>query len=79
LDWQVGSLPKPADQDAKSAQYTLKVENKNGTLHIQRELRCDLLMVPKESYPVLRNFFAAVRTQDDQQIVLQPGAASASK
>jgi hypothetical protein len=78
LDWQVGSLPKPADQDAKSAQYTLKVENKNGTLHIQRELRCDLLMVPKESYPVLRNFFAAVRTQDDQQIVLQPGAASAS-
>ncbi|GAC1619829.1 MAG: hypothetical protein PVS2B2_06660 [Candidatus Acidiferrum sp.] len=79
LDWQVGSLPKPADQDAKAAQYKLKVENKNGTLHIQRELRSDLTMVPKETYPALRKFFEMVRTEDDQQIVLQPGAASANK
>lgn len=78
LDWRVGSLPKPMDHDAKAAEYTLKVENKNGTLHIQRELRFDLLMVPKESYPVLRNFFAAVRTQDEQPIVLQPGGSSAA-
>jgi hypothetical protein len=78
LDWQVGSMPKPADQDAKAAEYMLKVENKNGTLHIQRELRFDLTLVPKETYPALRKFFEGVRTQDDQQIVLQPGAASAS-
>jgi hypothetical protein len=29
-------------------------------------------------YPALRNFFQAVRTGDEEQIVLQPGTASAS-
>jgi transglutaminase-like putative cysteine protease len=75
--WQVGSLPKPADSDAKAAEYTMKIENNNGSLHIQRELRCDLMLVPKETYPVLRRFFEVVRTLDEQQIVLQPGGAAA--
>lgn len=78
LEWQVGSLPKDIDQNAKAAEYQLKLENKNGTLHVRRELRCDLMMVPKETYPALRSFFQYVRTQDDQQIVLQPGEVSAS-
>jgi len=78
VGWQVGSLPKDVDQNAKAAEYSLKMENKNGNLHIRRELRCDLTMVPKETYPALRSFFQLVRTQDDQQIVLQPGEVSAS-
>jgi len=78
LDWQVTSIPKPIDKDAKAAEYSLNVENKNGTLHIKRELRSDLTMVPKEAYPALRSFFETVRSLDDQQIVLQPGGASAS-
>ena len=78
VGWQVGSLPKDVDQNAKAAEYSLKMENKNGNLHIRRELRCDLMMVPKETYPALRSFFQLVRTQDDQQIVLQPGEVSAS-
>jgi Domain of Unknown Function with PDB structure (DUF3857)/Transglutaminase-like superfamily len=79
LGWQVGSLPKDIDQNAKAAEYSLKMENRNGNLHIRRELRCDLMMVPKDTYPVLRGFFQFVRTQDDLQIVLQPGEASASQ
>lgn len=75
--WQVGSVPKELDQNAKAAEYSLKVENKEGVLHIRRELRCDLMMVPKETYPVLRSFFQLVKSQDDQQIVLQPGGISA--
>jgi Domain of Unknown Function with PDB structure (DUF3857)/Transglutaminase-like superfamily len=78
LGWQVGSLPKDIDQNAKAAEYQLKLENKNGNLHVRRELRCDLMMVPKETYPALRSFFQYVRTQDDQQVVLQPGEVSAS-
>jgi len=78
LGWQVGSLPKDVDQNAKAAEYSLKLENKNGNLHIRRELRCDLMMLPKETYPALRGFFQNVRTQDDQQVVLQPGETSAS-
>lgn len=78
LGWQVGSLPNESNQDAKAAQYTLKVASKNGVLHIERTLRSDLMLIPKDSYPVLRNFFSAVRTKDDQQVVLQPGGAAAS-
>ncbi len=78
VGWQVGSLPGDVDRNAKAAEYSLKVENKNGTLHIRRELRCDLMIIPKETYPVLQGFFQYVRTQDDQQVVLQPGEVSAS-
>jgi Domain of Unknown Function with PDB structure (DUF3857)/Transglutaminase-like superfamily len=76
--WQVGAIPKELDQNAKAAEYSLKVENKEGLLHIRRELRSDLMMVPKETYPVLRSFFQLVKSQDDQQVVLQPGGTSAS-
>ncbi|MBS1840882.1 MAG: DUF3857 domain-containing protein [Acidobacteria bacterium] len=78
LGWQIGDLPKETDTDAKAAEYSMKVEKQNGKLHIQRVVRCDLMMVGKEQYPILRNFFANVRTNDDQQIVLQPGTGSAS-
>jgi hypothetical protein len=75
--WQVESVPKESDQNAKAAEYILKVENQEGLVHIRRELRSDLFMVPKETYPALRTFFQVVKTFDDQQVILQPGATSA--
>jgi hypothetical protein len=77
LGWQVNSLPPVQDFDAKAALYSLKVENNKGTLHLTRRLNMDLLMVEVKLYPTLRNFFQVVRTGDEQQIVLQPGAAAA--
>jgi len=73
LGWKLGSLPAPQNQDAKAAVYILKAEDKNGALQVTRTLRSDLFMVPKESYPVLRQFFQVVRTGDEEQIILQPG------
>jgi hypothetical protein len=35
-------------------------------------------MVEVKLYPTLRNFFQVVRTGDEQQVVLQPGATAAS-
>jgi len=78
LDWKVGSVPKDQDQDAHAAEYILKVEDKSGTLHITRTLRSDLIMVPKDYYSSLRGFYQAVKSGDEQQIVLQPGASAAS-
>jgi hypothetical protein len=78
LDWRVSDIPKPQTTDAKLLVYTNDVENKNGTLHLQRRLRSDLLSLDQKYYPALRNFYQAVRTSDDQQIVLQPGSAAAS-
>ena len=78
LGWQVSSLPPVQALDAKAAVYSLKVENNKGTLHLERRLTMDLLMVDLKLYPTLRNFYQVVRTGDEQQIVLQPGAAAAS-
>ncbi len=79
LEWKAGTLPKPIDQDVKAAEYKLAVEDQKGSLHIRRELRMDVTIAPKDSYPALRGFYQFVRSQDDQQIVLQTGSASASQ
>jgi uncharacterized protein DUF3857 len=77
--WKVETLPQNIDRDAKAVQYTLKLENKDGELHIQRTLRSDVIMVGKDNYSILRTFYQLVKTQDEQQVILQPGAASAAK
>jgi len=79
LDWQVSSLPPPQTQDGHIIAYSLKVENGKGTLHLSRTLNVDFLTLEAKYYPALRNFFQVVRTADEHQIVLQPGAAAASK
>jgi len=77
LGWHVASVPKPQDLDAKAAEYTLKCDDQKTAVRINRMLRIDLFMVPKETYPVLRNFYQAVRTGDEEQIVLQPSGTAA--
>lgn len=76
--WKVESLPKGVDQDSKAVQYTLKVEDTSGTLRIHRVLRSDLVMVDKDHYPVLRNFYQLVKSEDEQQVILQPSGISAA-
>jgi len=76
--WKVGSVPKPADQDAKAAEYILTVEEKSGAVHVTRTLRNDLVLLQKENYPILRNFFLVVKSSDEKQIVFEPGAAAAN-
>jgi hypothetical protein len=76
--WLVESVPKEVDKDLKGAEYSLKVEKNNGTVHILRVLRSDLCMVPKDSYPALRGFFQFVKSEDEQQVVMQPAGAAAS-
>jgi hypothetical protein len=78
LGWQVSNLPPLQNLDAKAALYSLKAENNKGALHLTRQVNLELLLVDLKSYPTLRNFFQTVRTGDEQQIVLQPGASAAS-
>ena len=76
--WLVESVPKDEDRDLKGAEYSLKVEKNNGIVHIQRVLRSDLFIVPKDNYPVLKGFFQFVKSEDEQQVVMQPGGTAAS-
>ena len=78
LGWQISSLPQAQNTDAKVMAYTLKVENEKGSLHFERHLRSGLTFLEQKYYPALRNFYQAVRTGDEQQVVLQPAATAAS-
>jgi hypothetical protein len=76
--WQVASVPPAQDQQKGVVGYILKVENGKDTLRLTRKLKVDFLLLQVKFYPALRNFFQQVRTADEEQIVLQPGAATAS-
>ena len=75
--WTVSSMPKAQTFDAKAALYSLQMNSDKGTVHLVRKLNFDLLILDVKFYPALRNFFQAVRTGDEEQVVLQPGKASA--
>jgi hypothetical protein len=75
-DWQVNSLPQPLSKDAGLVSYSFQVESDNGTLYLQRVLRLDLISAGQEQYQVISNFYQAVRSGDEQQIVLQPGGTA---
>ncbi len=76
--WQVASLPAAQKQGSHVIAYSLQVENSKSTLHLTRNLTVDFLLLDPKYYAVLRNFFQVVRTSDEEQIVLQPGTASAA-
>lgn len=78
LGWQIATLPPPEKMNAKAVVYSLQAENNKGTLHLNRVLNVDIMYLPVENYGTLRKIFQTVRTVDEQQVVLQPGATNAS-
>jgi len=78
VGWQVQSLPQSRTTDAHVVAYELKAEKAANSLHLTRRVVLDILLLDTKYYPALQSFFQTVRTGDEQQIVLQPGAATAS-
>jgi hypothetical protein len=78
LGWQISTVPAPQRIDVKAIVYNLQAENKNGTLHLNRVLNVDIMLLPVENYGTLRKVFQVVRTGDEEQVVLQPGGTNAS-
>jgi len=76
--WKVENIPAPKTQDLKALAYDLKVESGGSTVHVVRILNVDVLVLEQKNYPTVRKFFEIVRTGDEQQILLQPGATAAS-
>jgi hypothetical protein len=74
LNWLVKAVPPEQKQNSKVIVYTLKVEDQKGTEHISRLLKLDLLGLDVKYYGALRNFYQGVKSGDEQQIVVQPGA-----
>lgn len=78
LGWQISSLPQLKPLDAKAITYNLEATNDKGTLHLSRKLNVDITLLPQQNYGTLRQIFQIVRTADEQQVILQPGATTAS-
>jgi transglutaminase-like putative cysteine protease len=76
--WNANSLPIAQDQDGHVIHYSLKVDNNTGKLRLTRNFSLDFTLVETKYYPALRRFFQTVRTGDEEQIVLQPGAIHVS-
>ena len=76
--WKMASLPAPDKQGNQAIAYNLKLEDDKGKLHITRTLSIGVLLMDAKYYSALRDFYQTVRTGDEQQIVLQPGVATAS-
>jgi hypothetical protein len=76
LGWQVSTVPKPQQLDAKAITYNLNATNDKGSLHVSRTLNVDVLLLPVENYPNLRKIFQVVRTGDEQQVILLPGGGA---
>jgi hypothetical protein len=76
--WQVSSVPPPQNLDGHVIVYTMKLEDGKGSLHMTRKFGADFLFLDQKYYPALRNFFQAVRTGDEEQVILQRNAATAS-
>jgi len=76
--WQVTSLPPAQDEGGPAVGFMIKAENDKQTLHLSRKLRINLILLDAKYYVTLREFFQMVRKGDEQQIVLQPGAARTS-
>ena len=78
LGWEITTVPGPQKLDAKAITYVLEAKNNKGTLHLNRILNVDVLLLPTKNYATLRKIFQVVRTGDEEQIILQPGGTTAS-
>jgi len=78
LGWQISTVPQPQKLDAKAITYVLEAKNDKGTLHLNRVLNVDVMLLPSNNYANLRKIFQIVRTDDEQQVILQPGGTTAS-
>jgi hypothetical protein len=81
LGFEVGSLPAARElgKPGSPVFYTFKADKDSGTLRLNRKLAVDMLLLDQKYYAALRNFFQAVRTSDEEQVMLQPIASRSSK
>jgi hypothetical protein len=66
----INSLPKARNLDFKTYSYGLTAEEKDGTLHLKRDISVSLLLVNVKFYNQLRDFFQSVRNADEDQVVI---------
>jgi len=75
--WKISSIPQEWKSPEKALGYTLNAQDNNGKLHLSRTLTVDMIFLDVHYYSLLRHIFQEIKTNDDQQVVLDPAAARA--
>jgi hypothetical protein len=74
---QPAALPTPVVIDPGGRlKYQISAKQDGNSIQIQRQLVVGTMLFPVKAYPALRQFFGMLKTDDAQQIVLQPPAAA---
>jgi hypothetical protein len=77
-EWRVESAPEKQSIDEHIVRYGFHVDDRQGTVHLVRNLSVDFTLLDSDYYQALRTFFQKVKTGDDQAIVLlrspEPGS-----
>jgi hypothetical protein len=77
--WSANSLPQPRNNDLKVIAYSASVEDRKQSLALKRELAVSMLILDSKYYSQLRDFFQAVRSDDEEQIVITSGKTPARR
>jgi hypothetical protein len=75
--WKVTTMPDQRNDEGKVISFNTKSSVENNKLHLTRILDINTPLLDQKYYGALRNLFMSVRAGDEQQIVLQPGSATA--
>jgi len=75
--WKVTTMPDQRKDDGRAISFNTQFSAENNKLHLNRILNVNTALLDQKYYNALRNLFMSVRAVDEQQIVLQPGAATA--
>jgi hypothetical protein len=70
-EFKIESVPPARQVKPGVVSYEISAAQQGGVVEVKRLLVLDGLAFPVNYYPALRNFFNAVKTNDDAQIVLQ--------
>jgi Domain of Unknown Function with PDB structure (DUF3857) len=71
-NWTMTSAPQNRSSDFGAFKYVSSSETANGSLHLNRELTLNGIMVETKYYPTVQRFFELVRAGDRDQAVLTP-------
>ena len=70
-EYKIESVPPARQAKPGVVSYEISAVQQGNVVEVKRQLVLDGMAFPVTSYPALRNFFNAVKTNDDAQIVLQ--------
>jgi hypothetical protein len=76
--WRAAVLPQARSRTAYDTSYKTSVTDDGTRIHMARQLNIDILMLEKDRYSVMRNFFQAVRASDEEQVVMEPRHAESA-